>query len=82
MLRNIGEFCPPGTQISSPGGFCFDPSQIVSLEAYGGRNGKLVFHFVGGTTTIVTFYANVDGGPPDVYGMYRAVMKWRSNDDG
>jgi hypothetical protein len=76
-LRSIAAFCPPGTQIRSPGGLAIDTSQICSVESYGGRDGYIVLHMPNSTIKI-TFYDNVYGGPPDVHRVAAALQgkKW------
>jgi len=75
VLKNICDFCPPGTQIKSPGGVSFDPSQLVAVvatETYG--EGLLELHTPGGVIKF-EFYRNVGGGPADVYAIHRAIVE-------
>jgi hypothetical protein len=76
-LRNLGAFCPPGTQIKSPDGLAIDTLQICAVESYGGREGYIVIHFPSSTIK-VEFYNNVYGGPPEVHRMAAALQgkKW------
>jgi len=74
-IRRIDEFCPAGMQIKSPGGLSFNPQHISAIEAYGEEEPRLVMRFVGGGSTTVLFHRNVDGGPPDVYGLARRIRE-------
>lgn len=68
-LHSISEFCPKGMQIRTPGGFDFDPATVTGIESYADAGGeRLVLHSQSSVVTF-TFYRNVDGGPPDVYGL-------------
>jgi len=74
MLRNVTEFCPPGTQIKHPGGLSFDPKQvnmIASVEEYGEGYVEISTSL---TKLRISFHRNVDGGPADIYGIYRAIV--------
>lgn len=70
MLIDISKCCPTGMQIVAPGGLSFNPLHIAGLEA---DRERLVIHFVGGSGTTVLFHRNVDGGPPDIYGLKRNI---------
>lgn len=77
-LRSISEFCPPGTQIKSPGGLSFDPNDVAGLESYSDSDGdgwpRIIIRWLsGGAPTTIRFHRNVDGGTADVYGVARSI---------
>lgn len=66
--HRITEFCPKGMQIASPGGLSFDLNSVASMAANeDAPTGSLTMNFKGGGSIVVTFYRNVDDGPPRVY---------------
>src|SRR5262245_45270984 len=72
-LRKVNEFTSPGMQIQSPGGLSFDPKDVSAVESRGGTDPRLRLLFRNGGEVSILFYRNVDGGPPDVYGMARRI---------
>jgi hypothetical protein len=72
-MKSIGSFCPPGTQIKSPGGLSLDVSTICAVESYGGHDGYIIVHMPNSTVKI-TFYENVQGGAPEVYAVAAALQ--------
>lgn len=62
MLRDIGEFCPPGTQLKSPPGFSLDPKRVIALETSAGYL-RVVFR---GYAAHLEFYRGPEDAPPRI----------------
>lgn len=75
MLISVSKFFPAGTQLASPGGLHFDPTEVTAVEAKGEPDGYLRIILRSGADIRLMFHRNVDDGPVDIYEIKNNILR-------